>query len=366
LFKEAKRNYQNFLAWANPNKVGYIILYVTNRCNFRCEFCFYYSEIEKGGKPDELTVEELEKIAKSTGPLLQLSLTGGEPFLRKEFAEITSIFIENTNVRFITIPTNAWYTDRMVIYLEELLKKFPNTYFRLAFSIDGIGEEHDESRSMPGSYDRILESYRAISPLRKHFANLVLDSNTVFTSKSEQNILNTLHHLNENFQYDNHTVTYVRGDIKDPALKTEDEKLYRELNSYLASIERKKEKRFLYPLYRGVRDLAWENLMETVFEDKFVTPCVGGRKLIVISETGEIYPCEVLGKSMGNLRNYEFDLPQLLAEDSNDKLRNWIVDSKCKCSFECALSANVTWNASMYPKLAKKAIKNFGNGWHKI
>ena len=41
----------NFLkvinAYANPNKIGYVIFYVTNVCNFRCNFCFYSEEIQK-------------------------------------------------------------------------------------------------------------------------------------------------------------------------------------------------------------------------------------------------------------------------------------------------------------------------------
>lgn len=361
-----KKSYRNFAAWANPNKVGYIILYVTNRCNFRCKFCFYYAEIEKGRKPNELTVPELEKISKSVGPLLQLSLTGGEPFLRKEFSEITSLFIENTGVRFITIPTNAWLTDRMMRYLDTILPKHPDTFIRLTFSIDGIGEDHDKNRSMPGSYAKIIESYKAISPLRKHYPNLVLDSNTVFTRNTTNTILDILRHLNLNFEFDNHTVTYVRGDIKDPELKTQEAERYREMNAYLSRLERKKEKRFLYPLYRGVRDVAWENLMSTVFEDKFVTPCVAGRKLVVISETGEVRPCEILDKSMGNLRDYDFDLQKLMSTHDNADLRRWIVDTKCKCSFECALAANVTWNASMYPRLAVAALKNVGHGWHDV
>ena len=51
----------------NPNSLGYIIFYVTNRCNFRCKFCFYYAEIEKGRKPQELTLSEIDKISKSAG-----------------------------------------------------------------------------------------------------------------------------------------------------------------------------------------------------------------------------------------------------------------------------------------------------------
>ena len=64
-----------------------MIFYVTNRCNFRCNFCFYSAEIEKGLKPNEMTVEEIRKFAPTIGPLVQLSMTGGETFIRKEFPE---------------------------------------------------------------------------------------------------------------------------------------------------------------------------------------------------------------------------------------------------------------------------------------
>ena len=357
---------KNVVAWADPRQVGFIILYVTNRCNFRCNFCFYYAEIEKGRKPNELTVDEIDRIARSTGRLLQLSMTGGEPFIRKELAAITATMIENTGVRYITIPTNASLTPQMVRYLETVLPKYPDTFFRLTFSIDGIGEEHDRNRSFAGSFERIIDSYKAISPMRKHHPNLVLDSNTVFMKTTEHTTLPTLKYLSDHFEFDNHTVTYVRGDIKDPALRTREAERYREMNAFLGSLERKKERRFLYPLYRGVRDLAWDNLMKTVFEDKFVTPCVAGRKMVVISETGEVRACELLDRSMGNLRDYDFDLPRLLARHENDEFRTWIVDTKCKCSFECALAANVTWNASMYPKLAWSALKNIGSGWRKV
>ena len=49
-------------SYLNPQQVSYLILYVTNRCNFRCNFCFYGEEIEKGMKPDELTLDELSLI----------------------------------------------------------------------------------------------------------------------------------------------------------------------------------------------------------------------------------------------------------------------------------------------------------------
>jgi len=347
-------------AYLDPHQVGFLIFYVTNRCNFRCKFCFYGAEIEKGLKPDEMTVDEIRRMADKLGPLLQLSLTGGEPFLRQELTEITRIFLDRTGARYVTIPTNASVTDRMVSYLEEMLPAYPDTYFRMSISIEGIEGEHDAIRDMPGSFQRIRETFKAIEPLRAKYGNLVIDSNSVYTARSENTLMATLKYLDKEFTFDNMSVTLARGEVPDPELKKVSHGHYIEINEYLESVKRRKEKRLLYPLWRGVRDVSRQNLIRTVFYDEFVTPCVAGRKLVIVYETGDVYPCEILGKKMANLRDFDFDLHAVLRTRESKELVNWIVDTKCKCSFECALAANVVWNASTYPKLAVSAIKNIG------
>jgi radical SAM protein with 4Fe4S-binding SPASM domain len=311
-------------------------------------------------KPDELSVEQIERIARNLGPLMQLSLTGGEPFLRKDLSEITRILIRHTHARYVTIPTNASLPERIVSYLEEILPACPDSYFRVVLSIEAIGEEHDRLRSRTGSYNKVKESYAAIDPLRRKFHNLVLDSNSVFTAHSEHNLLETIRHISQSFHFDNISVTYARGNIKDPGIKLVSEDRYRAINSFLETLDRCKERRALYPFLRGIRDVSRELLVQTVFKDKFVLPCVAGRKLIIISETGEVFPCEILGKSMGNLRDFNYDLKKLLDQPENRKLVRWILDSKCKCSFECALGANVIWNPSIYPKLILASMRNIG------
>jgi radical SAM protein with 4Fe4S-binding SPASM domain len=358
--KKIERSVGLARAYLDPHQVGYLIFYVTNRCNFRCNFCFYSAEIEKGLKPEELTVDEILKMAEKIGPLLQLSLTGGEPFVRQEFPKITRILLDHTGARYVTIPTNASVTDRTVNYLNELLPAYPDTYFRLAFSIEGIEGEHDAIRSMPGSFQKIRETYKAIEPFRQRFGNLVVDSNSVYTARSENSLLETLKYLDKEFEFDNMSVTFARGDVPDPELKKVSQGHYIEINNFLESVKRRKEKRMFYPIWRGVRDVSRQNLMRTVFDDEFVTPCVAGRKLVIVSETGDVYPCEILGKKMGNLRDFDFDLHAALRTHESKELVKWIVDTKCKCSFECALAANVVWNASAYPKLVVSAIKNIG------
>ena len=356
-FRKSIRNAHSII---NPNQVSYMIFYVTNRCNFRCNFCFYSAEIEKGLKPNEMKVEEIRKFAPTIGPLAQLSMTGGETFLRKEFPEIAGILIDSTDARWVTIPTNASLTNKMVRFLEDILPRFPNTYFRLTFSIEGIGEDHDKLRSMPGSYKKIQNSYNIISPLRKKYPNLVLDCNSVFTASSEIYLLDALKTIHKNFKFDNMSVTYARGVIKDESLKNVSKNRYKLINEFLENREKNKEKRLLYPLWRGVNSVSRENLMRTVFDDKFVSSCVAGRKLLVVSETGEVQPCEILGKSFGNLRDYDWNLKALLKQNSVNQINKWIKDTKCKCSFECALAANVVWKPKNYPKVVSSAIKNIG------
>ena len=351
---------QSLKAWLDPRQVGYLIFYVTNRCNFRCDFCFYYAEIEKGRKANELTLEQIDRFSAKLGPLLQLSLTGGEPFLRKDLAEVAAVFVKNTGARYITIPTNASLTDRMVAFCENFLPRHPDSFLRLTFSVDGIGADHDTNRSMDGSFAKIVESYKAISPLRQKYPNLVLDANSVFTARTEESLLDTLRVLSTDFAFDNLSVTYARGHIKDESLKTAARDKYIAINEFLESLERRKEKRLLYPLWRGVRDISRENLIATAFDEKFVTPCVAGRKLVVVSETGEVRPCEILDKSFGNLADVDFDIYALLNSPQGRELQDWITGSKCKCSFECALGANVVWNASQYPRLALSALRNIG------
>ncbi len=70
----------------NKSLPSYLILFVNNICQLRCDMCFYWDSMQV--KTTQLTLEEIEKLAKSLPNLLQLTLTGGEPSLRKDLPEI--------------------------------------------------------------------------------------------------------------------------------------------------------------------------------------------------------------------------------------------------------------------------------------
>ncbi|MGL1862844.1 MAG: radical SAM protein [Pseudodesulfovibrio sp.] len=351
-----------FRSTLSPSCVGFLIFFVTNRCNFNCPFCFYREEIEKGKKEQELSLEEITQFAKKAGPIAQISLTGGEPFLRKDFTEVAKVMTTHCQPTYLTIPTNGSLTDRMTKFLREFLPRFPDTYVRLVLSIDGIGQEHDTIRATPGAYKKLMASYEAISSLREEFNNLILDANACFSASNQDTLRQTLETLHEDFNFDNLSLTYARGKIKDPSLKQVTNQIYIDLNDYLESLPRGKESRFLYPVWRGIRDVSRDHLIRTVFHEEFITTCVAGRKMIVIKETGDVEPCEILDKPLGNLRDHDYDLYSVLASKTSRSIRQWIKDSRCKCSHECALTANVAWSPGSYPQLLLATLKNIGKG----
>jgi MoaA/NifB/PqqE/SkfB family radical SAM enzyme len=342
---------------ADPRQVGYLILYVTNRCNFRCNFCFYHQEIAAGRKPDELTLDEHRQIARKVGPLTQLSMTGGEPFVRKEFVEISQAYLEHTRPRYVTIPTNAWFTDRIVEYLERVVPAFPQSNFRLVLSVEDLDEEHDAIRDAAGSFERIVATHDAVSPLRERFDNLVLDANTVLTSRTESRVVDTLRELDRRFTFDNLSVTHARGKLADPALRAESRRVYRDVRAYLDQRHDPDEGRFLSSVWRAIDEVTYDHFERTVFDDEYVTPCVAGRKLVIVSETGEVHPCEILDRPLGNLRDHGFDLARVLSGPVARETVDWIRETQCRCGFECALAANAVWSPRSYPAVARAAVR---------
>ena len=83
------------------------------------------------------------------------------------------------------------------------------------------------------------------------------------------------------------------------------------------------------------------------------------KKLIVVSETGDVFPCEILGKKMGNIKEFEYDISKVLQRNESKNLRKWIKDTKCKCTFECATAANIVWNYKNVPKIAGSALRAY-------
>jgi len=83
---------------------------VSFRCNARCVMCDSW-RIER---QDELSTEEIGAFYRQLPRLDALRLTGGEPFVRKDLAEIAHLGAELLKPRLVHLTTNGFLTDRIL------------------------------------------------------------------------------------------------------------------------------------------------------------------------------------------------------------------------------------------------------------
>ena len=130
---------------------------ITGACNMKCRHCFMSAPEAKHGEP---SLEELRKIADQLAACgyFNVSLTGGEPLIRKDLPEFLDLLKER-GINISTIFSNGWLIrDSLLDMLEE--KGF-HPSFQLSF--DGIGW-HDFLRGVPGAE---AHTVRALELLEK-------------------------------------------------------------------------------------------------------------------------------------------------------------------------------------------------------
>ena len=98
-------------------------------------------------------------------------------------------------------------------------------------------------------------------------------------------------------------------------------------------------------------------IFDTVTSNRHQIPCYAGKLNIVVTESGDVYPCESFNMKLGNVRDSGYDIENILKSNSAKKIVRSIQDTGCFCTHECYLMTNILFNPFMYPKLMKEYLK---------
>ena len=110
-----------------------------------------------------------------------------------------------------------------------------------------------------------------------------------------------------------------------------------------------------------------ELIYKVAAESKFVTPCTAGTLSYVVWEDGRLGPCEILPDTNFNITeqniiNKKISYKKHFKSEHCRKLRKRIVETKCKCTYECAMSNNTFFSWPMTRTFLKRyflsALKN--------
>jgi len=351
--------YMSSLFW--KRRPIHLTFFVTRRCNSRCPFCFYLrsDDVPSGALP-ELSLSEIGKISSSLGRLLWLSFSGGEIFLRDDLVEIARTFYRNNKPAIMLFPTNGLLPGVIRERIEEIVRSCPRSVVALKLSLDGLGEAHDALRKTPGSFTRTMQTYQAVSGMTDRYPNFELGINTVFCSENQDAMDEIIDYVGGLKYIKTHTISLVRGNLSDKSYAGVDINKYHDA---VLKLERNlQEGRSAVYRFRGGRIKAAQDILQrrlidrTAREHRRIVPCYAGRLNLVLSEAGEVYPCELLTDSFGNVRDHGYDIRKVGGSKKARGVIASIRNDRCHCTHECYFMTNILFNPRLYPSLMKEYL----------
>lgn len=332
-----------------------LFLFVTSRCNSLCRTCFYFDKLNS---LDDLTTPQIERISATAPPFRKLWLSGGEPFLREDLAEIVAMFVQSNGVRNINLPTNGLLPDKIFRSMDRMLELCPDVSIDLNFSLDGLANTHDSIRGVPNNFVRTLatveEAERRYAGLKRLRRNIV----TVITRENYDEIVALGLHLMEQTHIDGQYFEVVRGVAPDPTLKQLTQAGVAALHRRLMPFHRHYATKLFRHLPPGVRHFAEMyylgnlrfhfDLHEQCLESpkKWPMPCTAGETSIVIDHNGRFRACEMRG-IVGNLADFDFDVRRALDSDPMRAEVRAIPEANCWCTHSCFIQESSKFQPSV-------------------
>jgi MoaA/NifB/PqqE/SkfB family radical SAM enzyme len=129
-----------------------VIFEVTDACNSRCLHCNIW---RKKPTRDILTTNEIREVFSDSlfSDLETVLITGGEPTLRADLAELIVTIHEVLPRINIFVSTNGLFPNRLL----KVVKQVNDLGIKVTVgtSLDGIGEKHDLIRGVKGNFERV-------------------------------------------------------------------------------------------------------------------------------------------------------------------------------------------------------------------
>jgi MoaA/NifB/PqqE/SkfB family radical SAM enzyme len=154
-----------------------LVYEATMRCNLKCEFCYVGDLLNLEGEwRQELPLETLAKAFPDQAGL-QVSLTGGEIFMRKDILSVMEVFRDKQYVCGYLTTNGTIITEERADALAALAQQ--GFLRHISVSIDGPGALHDKARGVAGTFERTAAGLRRLqAAAQRRHAPLRVSINT--------------------------------------------------------------------------------------------------------------------------------------------------------------------------------------------
>jgi len=281
-----------------PARPRSLTVTITRQCNSRCIMCNIW---RLRRNHEELALEDITRFLSSPSfrDLVELDLTGGEPFLRADLPLLVESVctlkeIGLGNLKTVALATNGLLPQRIHDTVRNILLTI-NGRFDLALvcSLDGIGESHDAVRGVPGAYAKVRETIERLKELTTIGLPFRLGIKTTILPCNWEQIPNLMRFAGE------HRLFHVLS----PVLFTAERFRNLERQSQLDLLSNYGPE--LIELYSSdeLVDCYYSHIVaDSLRRGGRITPCSAGMDHFFVEGDGRIFPCPLVSIALGNIR----------------------------------------------------------------
>lgn len=269
--------------------------HVTERCNLRCTHC--YQECYSG---EELSFQHLLKVLSQYKELLarwramakprkvrgHVTVTGGEPFVRRDFFDLLEVFAANRKHFSFAILTNGTFIDAAIA---RRLRKLRPAFVQV--SIEGSRATHDAIRG-PGNFDRAVSALKHL--VRMRIRTLISFSAHRANFREFPDVARLGRRLRVSRVWADRVIPSGTGSALREQVLTPDET--REFFEIMHAARREEKRRWF-----GRTEIATHRALQFLVAGGRPYRCTAGDTLITVQPNGDLYPCRRMPIRVGNL-----------------------------------------------------------------
>ena len=139
--------------------IGDVRVSVTDRCNFRCQYCMPAEGLPWLERSDVLRFEEIERIVRVLVEMgvADVRLTGGEPLVRRDFPVLAGMLAGIEGIEDLSLTTNGYLLERDADALAEAGIR------RMNVSIDSLQRDRFFEMTRRDSLPQVLRGLEVVS-----------------------------------------------------------------------------------------------------------------------------------------------------------------------------------------------------------
>lgn len=300
----------------------------TFRCNSKCQMCYIWKN------PTEPKEEvSLETLSKLPGGFDNLNVSGGEPTLRKDLAELADLL--HPKARVMEISSNGLHPERLV----PIIKKYPD--IKVRFSLEGDELTSNRIRGEKDGYATKVAGLRMLQEAGGTdlgFAFVIQDENVdqlvrtyeLAKSMGFELATSTLHNAWQFYKNDNYF--YDRVNVA------------RQVEGLVTSLLKSGKVKNWFRAYLNL------GLIEKILGHPRLIPCTAGTDFAFIDPWSDVWACNVRSDlPMGNLarQSWEEILASGTARDSIGKV------AACEQNCWMVTTARTAMRSNIIPQAPK-------------